>query len=105
MSKESDFGEVVAYIDGYAFGVSQNGQTVNLGSEAGIREILAHPRRRPENPTIAQIITLERELSKKSKIQKMKEQTKVEVERAEHRERAEALGVVLKKRKARVGRN
>lgn len=85
MTKEQD-GQVIQYIDGFAWGVGPTGRTVCLGDEAKIKELLTMPKqKRAGNPTIDQIISLERSLVKQKEKEDVKEKTKV-----------------LKKRKARI---
>ena len=104
MSKEDSFGEVLNYIDGYAYGVSPEGRTVCLGTETDIRAILANPRKHPQNPTIAQVINLERQLVKQGQKQVSREQAKVKAEKKEKHKLAVKLGLA-KKREPRKNKN
>ncbi|MFC1987761.1 hypothetical protein ACFLVH_04380 [Chloroflexota bacterium] len=59
------WGEVIQYLDGLCFGIAPNGQTICLGKEAEIKEILADPGKRSINSVINEILELERELQAK----------------------------------------
>ena len=93
--KESE-GQVIQYIDGYAWGVTPSGGTACLGTEPDIRAILANPRKHPSNPTIAQVISLERQLIKN---EQKKEQVVLEQEatmKKERHQQAIEMGVARK---------
>ena len=58
------WGEVLYYLDGLCYGIAPDGQTVCLGKEADIKEMLANPTKCSINPLVNDIIDLERELIK-----------------------------------------
>lgn len=69
-------GQVIQYIEGFAWSINPKGETICIGTEDDIRTILANPRKHPSNPTIAQVISLERTLQKKQEEQEEKERVK-----------------------------
>ena len=91
-------GQVIQYIDGWAWGITPEGRTVCLGTEPDIKAILANPRRHPENPTIAQVISVERHLFKQEEKKDKGEQKKVEERQKERHKLAEELGVAKMKK-------
>ncbi len=93
---KSEDGQVIRYIDGFAWGVSPTGETLCLGTETDIRTILANPKLRPRNPTVASIVTLEKQLSKEVDLKENKEQEKERKEKEERHKRAVALGLARK---------
>ena len=96
MTKEQDFGEVINYVDGFAYGVTPEGRTVCLGSEGSIKAILGNPRRKPENEMIARIVGLERQLAKKVTKKELEEQTKIATGKKARHQQAVELGVAKK---------
>jgi hypothetical protein len=66
MAKD-EWGEVIYFNDGLTFGVAPDGRTVCLGTDTGIKEILADPIWQSlvihNNPIMNGIINLERELA------------------------------------------
>lgn len=93
---KSQDGQAIQYLDGYAWGITPSGGTICLGTETDIRAILANPKRHPNNPTIAQVISLERQLVKQ---RQKKEQDALEQDttmRKKRHRRAVELGVASK---------
>lgn len=94
-------GEVIQYIEGYAWSVNILGDTICLGEEDKIRTILAKPKEHPSNPTIAQVISVERKfLGQKEKVERQ-EQQRLKIEKRERHKRALKLGVAKKREKSR----
>ena len=104
MPREQE-GQVVQYIDGYAWGIAPTGETICLGTEVDIRTILVNPRKHPSNPTIAQIISLERQLLKQEDKKDIKEREKAKEEKEERHKLAEEFGVARKIGKPRKNKN
>lgn len=98
-------GQVIQYIDGFAWGITPRGDTICLGTETDIRTIVANPKLHPKNPTIAQVISTERALSKQEKTKAEKEQAKVETVRKERHQRAIEMGVTRKTKKPRKNKS
>jgi len=59
---KQSWGEVIQYLDGYAWGIAADGQTICLGREVSIREVIANPKLMSFIPEVDGIISLEREL-------------------------------------------
>ena len=64
-SAKTSWGEVIQFLDGYAWGIAPDGHTVCLGAEADIKAMLADPTKRAANPLINEIVDLERELTER----------------------------------------
>lgn len=95
MKMKNKEGQVIQYIDGFAWGVTPMGGTVCLGTETDVKDRLKNSRRHSKNPIIAQIIELERALNSKEAKRERKLLEKEEAERLERRERAKTLGIPL----------
>ena len=85
-------GEVIRYIDGWAWGITSKGDTVCLGTEPDIKAILL-TNKRPTNPTIASVIAVERTLATKTRTKERAETAKEEAARRERHKRAVEAGV------------
>ncbi len=59
---KQSWGEAIQYLDGYAWGIAVDGQTICLGRGASIREAIANPKLMSFIPEVDGIISLEREL-------------------------------------------
>jgi len=59
---EIDWGEVICYMDGFAYGIAPNGDTICLGTTTITKAMLASPTKGSTNQTINDIINLEIEL-------------------------------------------
>lgn len=62
-SKES-WGEVMFYLDGRAYGITDTGRTIDMGAEKVVKSVIADPEGRYNIPAFDQIIELERKLQK-----------------------------------------
>ena len=104
-SKEDSFGQVVYYTAGWAYGIALNGETICLGTEAEVKAILTNPRYHPDNPTVAQVISLERDLTRQVNNEIARERAgEVRVKQERHR-RAVEIGVARRIRKPREKKN
>ncbi|MFC1933454.1 hypothetical protein ACFLXU_07565 [Chloroflexota bacterium] len=63
------WGEIIQYLDGMAYGIAPNGQTVCLGKEAEVKEMLADPLKHSTNTVKNDLIDLERQLTKQKEIE------------------------------------
>ena len=102
MVKDTD-GQSIQYLDGFAWGVTPEGGTICLGTEPDIRRILANPREHPRNPTIAEVISVERQLIKQDINKTKKEQGRERAKLAERKKQAKTHSLNLKK--ARINKN
>jgi len=62
MSEKDEWGEIVYYLDGKGYGIAENLQTVCLGTEIKVKEMLANPIIRTGNAVIDEILNLELKL-------------------------------------------
>ena len=56
------WGEIIYYLDGWAWGIDANGTTVCLGRETAVKAAIANPKQVSGDPVIDAIIDLERQL-------------------------------------------
>ena len=85
--KDQD-GQSIQYRDGFAWGITPEGRTICLGTEQNIRDILAHPKKRPENPTIAEVISIERQLLRQDTEKAVRKQERERAKLAERKKLA-----------------
>lgn len=61
---QDTWGEVIYYLDGWAWGITKRGETKCLGLEASVREAITDPKLLRNDTEVNEIIELERRLIK-----------------------------------------
>ncbi len=57
---EQVWGELIYYLDGYAYSILESGDTVMIGRESEIRAMIADPSKKANNPVVQDIVDKER---------------------------------------------
>lgn len=72
----TEYGHVMQYNDGKAWGVASDGSTVYCGKESDVKAAIANPKLKCGDPTIDGIIALERQLIEKAELEAINAENK-----------------------------